>query len=493
MENIINDYLNNKLDEGQLIFKLDSNQVKSVKKDGVIYTPKNIAEHMIKLANPSPEWNIIEPSCGHGIFLICLIKFMEKKHNLFGGELFDWFVSKVTCVDISENAIFSLKKILKAYFKKHFNVSIDESKLTNIYNGDGLNDYRLKEYDLCIGNPPYVRAKNLDEEYLKKLKTNYISCKKGTIDIYYAFVEKYAKCSKLLVFITPNSFLNNKSGCTLKEMIIDNLIYLIDFKEKKIFKDASVYTSIFKINSESVTKEFLYGNEIEEEKLVSKKIFFNSKKTENSIENVLSGVATLCDSLYIVKKDFDRFYATHNRVRYEIEEGIIVPYLKITKVKADNLQNVDYMIYPYDDKKNIIKEVDLKEKFPLTYKYLLAAKERLEQRDKGKTGKYEAWYAYGRKQGLHQIHEEHIILIPQMIGGKCKPNEINVANLINKYGRIVFTSGFVVPRNIVNNIACDYILSSKFIEFAKSNGKVWPGKDESYYSLTSSQIKKFKV
>lgn len=451
---------------------------------------------MIAIAEPTLEMNIIEPSCGHGIFLIGLLYYANEKFNLSGKELYTWFKKRVVGVEISKNTVDELKKILSVYFLKNFKFKVNPNNFTNIYCHDGLTFENGRHFNLCIGNPPYIRAKNLEPEYLNYLKNTYESCKKGTIDIYFAFIEKYSTSADNLVFITPNSFLTSNAGLALRNGILDKLTYLVDFKDKKIFKDASVYTCIFKTVSIGSTAELIYGNDLDKVELKNKsEIFGILDEQDGLVDNVLSGIATLCDSVYIVRKTKDgKFYATHNFKSYEIESEIIVPYLKLTKVKSSkDISNIDYMIYPYNDDKTIIQETKLQENFPLTYNYLLAAKERLLQRDKGKTDKYESWYAYGRKQGLHHITEKYIIIVPQMIGGECKPHKIDITNLLNNFGKIVFTSGFVVPQNKANKIACEYILGEQFIEFAKRNGKAWPGKYESYYSLTAKQIKKFKV
>lgn len=493
---LFKEYLTTELHESELIVKLDGIQDKSVKQDGVIYTPWSVVSEMVRLSNPTLEMTIIEPSCGHGIFFFGILNHIRESNEIIGQDLLDWFLSNVYGVDIVENTILETKEILSAYFKKHFGLEVEPTSFKNIIVADGLfHDFGV-DFDLCIGNPPYIRTKNLDNDYLKKIRQSFNSCKKGNVDIYYAFVERFSIIANELCFITPNGFLNNVSGKPLKELIQDSLSVLIDFKEKLVFKDARTYTCIFKTLRDTNIKQMLYANDISADyPLVSKdSIFGEANEDDGLLSKVLSGVATLCDSVYIVKKHKDgNFYASHNGAIYQIEEGVVVPYLKITKLKTDELSNIDYMIYPYNEDKSIIKEEDLKKEFPLAHTYLLAMKERLLQRDKGKTGKYESWYAYGRKQGLHTITEEFVVIVPQMIGGECKPHKINISNLLNRFGKIVFTSGFVVPQTPDNNVACDYILSQNFIEFAKKNGKAWPGKDEAYYSLTAKQIKKFKV
>ncbi|HVI39470.1 MAG TPA: Eco57I restriction-modification methylase domain-containing protein, partial [Anaerovoracaceae bacterium] len=392
---------------------------------------------------------------------------------------------------------YELKEILSLYFNK-IGYEVSESEFVNIIHEDSLyvNFGERTPFDLCIGNPPYVRTRELEEEYLRNLRETFKSCEKGNVDIYYAFIERYTNLANELCFITPNSFIKNESAKSLRELIVDKITYLVDFKEKLVFPDARTYTCIFKLGNDISIKECLYANDIDQQVVTTskKKIFDELDSTSHDmIDNVLSGIATLCDSAYIVKKIDGKFYASTNEETFEIEKDIVVPYLKITKQKNNDFSNIDYMIYPYHGDKSIIDEDTMQTKYAKAYAYLLAVKERLLARDKGKTERYESWYAYGRKQGLHNITENYIIAVPQMIGGACKPQQLDIANLLTEFGKVVFSSGFVIPLRSDNKLVSDYLLSQDFIDFSKKNGKPWPGKDESYYSLTAKQIRKFKV
>ena len=86
-------------------------------------------------------------------------------------------------------------------------------------------------------------------------------------------------------------------------------------------------------------------------------------------------------------------------------------------------------------------------------------KNKLAQRDKGKTKDYDSWYAYGRRQGLNKITSKKIIIVPGMIGNECLPIEIDISNLITTYGQLVFTSGFIVPND---GESCNKLLDDNF-------------------------------
>jgi len=490
-ELIIQEYLKTEQSEFELILNLDKVQEKTIKSDGVIYTPWNIVQRMIELVNPSIEESIIEPSCGHGAFIFGLLNFVQNKYMLTGEELLNWFITKVTAIDVSKNTIDDLKRMLQAYFMKKFSMNINIENVNNLFNEDSLLFENGIIYDVCIGNPPYIRSKNISESYLNFLKSKYVSCKTGNIDIYYAFIEKFSKVSNKLCFITPSSFITNVSASALRKLVTKDVTYLVDYKDKMVFKDARTYTCIFRIDKNSNNSIVQYSHDIEEEfKPVARNILFKEKIKNESGKIVLSSIATLADSSYLVKKENNGYFITRDNVKYPIEKDILVPYLKLTKQKNSDLSNIDYMIFPYKkDDKTIIDEATMMNKFPMAYKYLLTIKNMLLQRDKGKTEKYEAWYAYGRKQGLHNFTENKVISVPMMIGGECKPIELEVGYLIKEFGRLVFTSGFLIPKNEENQDLYNFALTDGFIDFAKNNGKAWSGKKEPYYALTVNLIK----
>ncbi len=490
-------YLNTNQHISDLIVSLDSIQEKSIKTKGVIYTPKHIADHMVYLSQPTAEKTIIEPSCGHGIFLFSLLDYMKENQKLENEKLLEWFLNKVKALEFNPITVIETKELLSLYFKKNTNQTPSEIVFDNIIVADSLFYEHDKIYDLCIGNPPYVSIKNIEDNYLLQLRENFKSCQKGNIDLYFAFTEKYKNLAHELCFITPNSFLTSQAGKLLREEIIDNISLLIDFKEKYVFKDARTFTCIFKTLKEHKIEQCLYSNNTNEElKLKNKKeIIIDQGLREQSqgITNYLGSIATSANKLYKVKKEGDKYFADFNNKKFEIEKGILAPYLKIVKVKNEDLSNIDFMIYPYNDEKQLIQEKDLKNKFPKAYKYLKTIKEELEKRNNGKIEEFEYWYAYAKKSGMHKITEKEIITIPALIGGECKPVKLNIENLLDNFGRVVFTDGFVIPNNMENKKVCDFILSEEFIKEVKKTATVFANDPNLYYKISPRDLKSIKI
>jgi adenine-specific DNA-methyltransferase len=499
MENkkkVFENYLNNNIEIQELIIQLDNLQEKERKSKGVIYTPWDIVKKMVDINHIDYDTTIIEPSCGHGIFLFGILEHMRLNFKMSPELLFNWFISHVVGVEINPNTILELREILHYYFKKQ-GLIINQDEFQNIINSDSLIfDIALK-FDLCLGNPPYIRARELNPNYLSFLKTHFSSCSSGNTDIYYAFIEKYSQMAQSLCFITPNGFIDNKSAQVLRSLIVEKMTYLLDFKEKLVFPDARTYTCIFKLN-QNQTNEFEYTNDINEAPQIIDKIKIfslpqtNKSKTNANIEPVLAGIATLCDTAFLVKKEKEKYYASFENTQYEIEKAIVAPYLKLTKQKNAEM-TLKYMIYPYDQERVIIDEKTLKQNYPLAYHYLEQVKALLAKRDKGKTDKYEAWYAYGRRQGLHEFKTKEIITIPLMIGKDCLPQKLNITQLLKEYTNIIFSSGYVIPIDSNNEQIANLVLTEAFLDYARKNGRAWPGKDVSYYTLKPRQIRQFKV
>lgn len=476
-------YMENRLDMTSLIFELDTLQQKDIKARGVIYTPPRVIAKLLQVSELTPFDSILEPSCGHGAIVFALLDHAKQSWGLEGKKLLNWFESRVVANDLSQFAIAEFKELLAAYWAKE-GLDVAPRDMLNIFAADTLfHDYG-RQFSLCIGNPPYIRTKNLDELYLAKLRAHYPTCKTGNVDIYYAFIEFAASVAKHVSFITPSSFLANASAKRLRQLITPRLSTLVDFKEKLVFEDARTYTCIFNLGP---TNSATYGYATDfDAPLVERDKATTSAVAENGAQ-VLSGLATLADSVFRVEKIGRLFFSEFNGVRYEIEEGLVVPYFKLTKLQ-DGPQR-SFMLYPYDSKKTVLPEDVIAARYPKAYLYLQQVKVRLAERDKG-CGQYEAWYAYGRKQGLHAISSDTVLAVPQMIGKACQPRVLDIAALLKRYKTIVFSAGYLIPVTEANTSLCNFVLGpAQFAAFLREEGKPWPGKDEPYYSLTAKQLR----
>ena len=196
-----------------------------------VFTPDDISKLMTSKLNN--KGNILEPSVGIGN----LLKYINLENYDFA-DLFE--------------------------IKKEYLESIPYNKKINIYNCDFIKTHIDTKYDNIIMNPPYIKTQDLSKDYRNYLKTNFNILKNGIIDIYYAFIIKcidILKTDGVLVSITPNSYLYNKSSLTMRKYLFDNKYVkeIIDFNDKKVFPGVSVYCCIT-IFTKTDKQFILYNN-----------------------------------------------------------------------------------------------------------------------------------------------------------------------------------------------------------------------------------------
>ena len=103
------------------------------------------------------------------------------------------------------------------------------------------------KFDIVVGNPPYIRSKNISEVDKEVIK-NY-SVYHGNADLlcyFYEFGFNLLKDGGVLGYITSNKWLTANYGEPLRGFITDKceLIGILDFKDNRVFKGVGVDTEI---------------------------------------------------------------------------------------------------------------------------------------------------------------------------------------------------------------------------------------------------------
>ena len=343
-----------------------------------VFTPDDISKLMVsKLTN---KGSLLEPSVGTGNLL--------KPINL----------NNYDSVDVYE-------------LKNEYLHSINDSKI-NKFNKDFIKTDISKTYDNIIMNPPYIKIQDLSRGYRSYLKNYFPILKIGLVDIYYAFI---IKCLNLLnengvmVSITPNTYLYNKSAYNLRKYLFDNnfIKEIIDYKDKKIFNNVSVYCCITIFTKNPKTHLIYNNNLVEYSKIKQNYSLFNFNTNENTLKyicKITNGIATLRDKIFIHPKKL------YDEVCW-------------TTITTGNVNKS--IIYPYENGK-IIKEDIFKLKNPETYTFLENNKTELSNRDKGNKT-YPEWYAYGRSQSLKYSNKK-CIYIPCFVDPKNINNSMFIKN-----------------------------------------------------------------
>lgn len=407
------------------------------KTNGAFFTPSYIVDYIINYISPKDSDKIADVSCGSGAFIIGAIKYLKHKYNkpltlllrenIYGADILPYNVRRT--------------KILIMLYAISINEFIQDSDM-NILNIDSLKYNWNMSFDAIIGNPPYVKFQDLDDETRSYLLNNWETTKFGTYNLYFAFFElglKLLSSKGKLGYITPNSYFTSLSGECLRSYFQNNryIESILDFNSTKIF-DVQTYTAITFINKKR--NDFINFDRIADQQAPQdflKEISFtensyddlnvkkwrllcgseraNISKIENSgfsigqLFNICVGIATLKDEVYFVdpiNDDGTYFEFIKNGRSFRIEKEITKPLVKISDMKSQNdiLRNQRRIIFPYEiisGRPIPIEEEYMKDKYPMCYNYLNGVKEILANRGKGKHI-YRPFYAYGRTQGLNR-------------------------------------------------------------------------------------------
>ena len=396
--------------------------------NGEVFTPSNIIDYMVnENYSPNDVDYVLEPGCGDGRFIIKMIE-----------KIIQYYNYEYSVINQKINKIYGIELDFDNFNKANTNINnflLNYPQITtkpNIINGDALIDLPKNiEWDLIIGNPPYVRIHNLPSSYLNILKKEYRYLNEGMVDLYYGFFELHKKLSKkgMLCYITPSSYLYNSSGKSLLDDLYKNKLIksIKDFDSLKMFEQVSTYTCITTLTKNNDLFEYiLLNSDFTTQKLT--KVFYKEdeflfssiKQSNNSGKikfsekyKVKTGFATLCDKVFILKdyvEDDELITFIKKNVTYTIEKGLTKKCVKASKFDG----NLHRVIFPYENVNGVNKplsEENLANNFPMGYEYLKNNKKILLSRDKGKIDE-KKWFLWGRTQCINNNEGPKIIISP---------------------------------------------------------------------------------
>jgi len=122
--------------------------------------------------------------------------------------------------------------------------------------------FKVKDFTVIVGNPPYVRQERLNEKQKDYLQQNYSTVATGTADLYVYFYEKALQLLQkdgILGYITPNKWFKTKYGQLLRNRLKPlDIQMIIDFFEVKVFDDAATEPQIIILKNRNSDNDFDY-------------------------------------------------------------------------------------------------------------------------------------------------------------------------------------------------------------------------------------------
>ncbi len=308
-----------------------------------------------------------------------------------------------------------------------------QAQFPEIFKDGGPSAGSGQGFDVVIGNPPYVRVSNVDEEVRPYLYKRYDITHR--FDIYVVFVlRSYELLSEkgLLGFILPNKFFTAEYAKNLRSFLSSSrsLQGIIDFGDSQVFVGASTYTCLMFLSKEPHNtvkyQKAVAGTssmKLDNASLVEADLsrfgeepWSFEKPAATRLLGRLKGFPSLgkfCEIKHGLQTGFDEVFLLQacpqkenrstltvtskaNSQPFEIEKAII---RKLVKGSLDiRRYSIEVggrlVLFPYrqEDGKTLLIEKDVIEsKYPLAWKYLKSNYDRLRAK------KQKEWYAFRRR------------------------------------------------------------------------------------------------
>lgn len=416
------------------------------KKMGAVFTPKWLANYVTKRAiyywnenNKSSLERVGDLSCGPGIFLTQLQKYTGQNTKIYGVDSNPEYVFLASLLSGSEERAFL------ECADTLINLAPEEQcdLFSQVYQTPS------KDYDIIVGNPPYVSSKTISSIYSNHIKELYGDYIEGNYDLSVPFIVHTYKALKdngIGALIVSSKFMHSRYGKKICELLAKNtkILEIIDFGDGQVFKGKTTYVCviIFSKQKPSIKHEIrvlkfplglkwgkrdTYFKNALEEKIpqirlekhpwdlstgVYQSILYKIQSNQdlpsfNDIfPKITQGIRTGANDVFIISKE----------EKENFEEDILLPFIGGENIRRCRIEEpTKYLIYPYyldnNKKVKLIDEHVLREYFPKTWAYLLKNKEKL---IKGVKDNNVSWYGYSRSQNL-DIHSYKKILVREMM------------------------------------------------------------------------------
>ena len=381
------------------------------------FTPIFMVDTMLDLAGYTKNLigiRVLENSFGEGNILKVIVKrYIDYclEQNISAKEISDNLEKDIYGIELDKELFIKCKEELDTMILSYELPTVK----WNLYNTNALEWKTDKQFDLIIGNPPYIAYKTVDEDSRNYIKSSFETCSIGKFDYCYAFIELginlLSKNGKL-VQLVPSNIYKNVFAHKLRELLKKHIVTILDYPSQKIFDGVLTSTSIFLYDC-TYHKEYIkYKNETNKIELRISKHALNGKWTFSNTINEHNTTIKFGDvfnaSVTIATLLNEAFIVDTNKI---IEKGIEASIIKKTvSPRSLRLKREKCIIFPYRYKDNQLERFNsdtFKNDFPKAASYLEEHREKLDKRNKDSSAQ---WFEYGRSQALTHLNQEKLLL-----------------------------------------------------------------------------------
>lgn len=225
---------------------------------GAVFTRVEVVDALLDLAGyaidlPLHRLRLLEPSVGEGDFLLPAIDRLLRSYTAHGGSPADalQLVHTIRAVEVHRASLNHTHKAVVSALEEWGASSAIATELADswLLADDFLLAALPGNFDIIVGNPPYVRQERIPAELLAEYRRRYKTIY-DRADLYVPFFERSLQLLSprgRLAFICANRWVKNKYGGPLRELVSRHfhLRFYIDMEGTNAFhSDVIAYPSI---------------------------------------------------------------------------------------------------------------------------------------------------------------------------------------------------------------------------------------------------------
>ncbi|HEY5947993.1 MAG TPA: Eco57I restriction-modification methylase domain-containing protein [Kofleriaceae bacterium] len=216
---------------------------------GVVYTPRDVCEPMVRLAlapllgrDDLLSLRVCDPAIGEGAFLIEIVRVIGEALVARGTP--PAMARKLVAehclrgVDVDPRAVATARAAVEEFVGARIPALGDHLRI-----GDALAFHWQEQFDLVVGNPPYVRQELL----VNKSALRTFEAYDGVADLYVYFIELAQRIARSYCLIVPNKWMTAAYGRPLRERLArsGSVAGVVDFaRGLPLFSDADAFPCI---------------------------------------------------------------------------------------------------------------------------------------------------------------------------------------------------------------------------------------------------------
>lgn len=245
---------------------------------GEYYTPPAICDLITRLTVRDSDDRVLDPACGSGGFLVSayhrkrdLLPEGRGSHGRIIDQLYgidvNRFPAHLTAINLAIQDLESYTERVNVEVNDFFHVEPDTQRFGRERASASGEDVEggvveaLGDMDAVVGNPPYIRARNIDDKeriraHLSGIDGEFISKRMDIYGYFITHATAFLNADGKLGFIISDRWLDTAYGADLQDFICQNyeIRAVIKF-DKQAFTDALVGSSVVILNKQPEAEE----------------------------------------------------------------------------------------------------------------------------------------------------------------------------------------------------------------------------------------------